>query len=57
MGFSRSQVVEALKITDNNREHAANYLLGGRENSQMDWACYYNYKLSSLIKILDSQSS
>lgn len=36
MGFSRPQVVEALRLTDNNKEHAANYLFGGRENSQMD---------------------
>lgn len=30
MGFTRQQVAEALKICDGNKEHAINYLFGGR---------------------------
>lgn len=29
MGYSRAQAIEALRVCDNNKEHAANYLLGG----------------------------
>ena len=30
MGFTRQQVTEALKLTDGNKEHAINYLFGGK---------------------------
>ena len=31
MGFTEAQVKEALRICDNNKEHATNYLLGNQQ--------------------------